>query len=323
MLADKITELRKKHGMSLEALSEIVDVSKLTISKWESGISTPNLEEIIMMSNTFGVSTDYLIKEESVGEGKTQYEDAELRSVSLDEVTLYLENKSKVSKLISKGVILSIFSFMPLMILLTLSGQNKIKMSMELTTAVGLIVLFALVSISIVLFVKTNHFSSDFEKIERKAIELESRVKRIFIDTFETYKPVYFRRITFSVILIVMSAVPLITVSLLTRSDTLLQLMVVTMMLMIGLGIYIIMVASMYFNTLQFIVKIGDHVPQRSKYLKRIEKVAAFYWPLVLAVYMGWSLWTMAWGTTWILWPVAAISFVALVGFIGLFDSDD
>jgi hypothetical protein len=31
----------------------------------------------------------------------------------------------------------------------------------------------------------------------------------------------------------------------------------------------------------------------------------------------------MAWGITWIVWPVAAIGFAALIGFVGIFDSDD
>ncbi len=67
----------------------------------------------------------------------------------------------------------------------------------------------------------------------------------------------------------------------------------------------------------------GDYAPYKRKQMNRIKKLGAFYWPFVTAIYIGWSLWTMAWGTTWIVWPVASIGFAALIGLIGLFDSSD
>lgn len=51
-----------------------------------------------------------------------------------------------------------------------------------------------------------------------------------------------------------------------------------------------------------------------------MEEIAVIYWPLVTAIYIGWSLWTMQWGITWIVWPVAAIAFAAVVGLLKFFD---
>ena len=61
-LADRILELRKQKGISQEALADQLGVSRQAISKWESEQSTPELDKIILMSDFFGVTTDYLLK---------------------------------------------------------------------------------------------------------------------------------------------------------------------------------------------------------------------------------------------------------------------
>jgi len=61
-LADRILELRKQKGISQEALADILGVSRQAISKWESEQSTPELDKIVLMSDFFEVSTDYLLK---------------------------------------------------------------------------------------------------------------------------------------------------------------------------------------------------------------------------------------------------------------------
>ena len=64
ILADKIIELRKKNGWSQEDLAEKLGVSRQSISKWEGAQSIPDMNKIIMISDIFGVSTDFLLKDE-------------------------------------------------------------------------------------------------------------------------------------------------------------------------------------------------------------------------------------------------------------------
>lgn len=65
-IGEKIQKLRKQRGLSQEALAEKVLVTRQTISKWELNQSTPDLEFIVQLSGIFGVSADYLIKEELI-----------------------------------------------------------------------------------------------------------------------------------------------------------------------------------------------------------------------------------------------------------------
>ncbi len=62
-LSEKIMSLRKKNGWSQEELAERLDLSRQSVSKWESGESIPTLEKIIKISEIFEVSTDYLLKD--------------------------------------------------------------------------------------------------------------------------------------------------------------------------------------------------------------------------------------------------------------------
>ena len=64
MLSEKLYRLRKNSGLSQEQLAEKLNVSRQAISKWESGTAVPESEKLVTISNYFGVSVDYLLKDE-------------------------------------------------------------------------------------------------------------------------------------------------------------------------------------------------------------------------------------------------------------------
>ena len=63
-LADKIIDLRRKSGWSQDELAHRLNVSRQSVSKWEGAQSVPEAEKLLQMSRLFGVSTDYLLKDE-------------------------------------------------------------------------------------------------------------------------------------------------------------------------------------------------------------------------------------------------------------------
>ena len=64
--SEKLIELRKKNGMSQEALAEKLGVSRQTVSKWEIGTSTPDTVNIVALSKLFDVSTDQLLLDQNL-----------------------------------------------------------------------------------------------------------------------------------------------------------------------------------------------------------------------------------------------------------------
>lgn len=61
-IADRIQSLRKSKGISQEQLADVVGVSRQAVSKWESEQTIPDLEKIVLMSEYFDVTTDYILK---------------------------------------------------------------------------------------------------------------------------------------------------------------------------------------------------------------------------------------------------------------------
>lgn len=66
-LGEKIYMLRTENGLSQESFGDSLGVSRQSVSKWETGQSVPELEKIVAISNLFGVTTDYLLRDEIEG----------------------------------------------------------------------------------------------------------------------------------------------------------------------------------------------------------------------------------------------------------------
>nr|WP_201779733.1 helix-turn-helix transcriptional regulator [Oxobacter pfennigii] len=63
-MGEKVSKLRNKHNMSQGDLAEKINVSRQSISKWETGASIPDLDKLVALSNLFQVSIDDLAKED-------------------------------------------------------------------------------------------------------------------------------------------------------------------------------------------------------------------------------------------------------------------
>lgn len=81
-MADRIQYLRKNKGISQEELADKIGVSRQAVSKWESEQSTPDIEKVILLSDFFDVTTDYLLKGiEPVPANATEKSDARIFSL--------------------------------------------------------------------------------------------------------------------------------------------------------------------------------------------------------------------------------------------------
>jgi len=69
-LGEKIISLRTLHKMSQGDLAEKLNVSRQSVSKWETGASVPELDKLIMMSELFHITMDELVKSDTIPEKK-------------------------------------------------------------------------------------------------------------------------------------------------------------------------------------------------------------------------------------------------------------
>ena len=78
-LGNRIQRLRKMQGISQDELADMIGVSRQAVSKWENQQSIPDLDKVIMLSDYFGVTTDYILK----GEETTQQENRSFNTSQL------------------------------------------------------------------------------------------------------------------------------------------------------------------------------------------------------------------------------------------------
>lgn len=79
---EKLQTLRRERGWSQEELASEIPISRQAVSKWESSVVVPDTENVLRLSDIFGVSTDYLLREELTGDGDlpaVKRREAELR----------------------------------------------------------------------------------------------------------------------------------------------------------------------------------------------------------------------------------------------------
>ena len=135
ILADKIAELRKKNGWSQEELAGQLGVSRQSVSKWESASSMPDLDKILKMSEIFGVSTDYLLKdsngpdEEAIAVATPDTipdpgSDSDVRTVSLEEADTFMNITQDMAAKVAAGVSLCILSPILMILLCGLSDKR-------------------------------------------------------------------------------------------------------------------------------------------------------------------------------------------------------
>ena len=131
-LAEKILSLRTQRGMSQDDLAEKLEVSRQSVSKWETAQSTPDLDKIIKLADLFGVSVDELVRE---GEHPQPSEPPQPQVV-------YLERRRELTPvqkagvvLAAAGIVLAIIGFMGMRAVLILLAPALIILSLPLMLA--------------------------------------------------------------------------------------------------------------------------------------------------------------------------------------------
>lgn len=103
---EKLKILRKEKGYSQEEFAGLLNVSRQAVSKWESDRGTPETDKLLLISNMFGVTLDYLLKEESSNENIQ----TDGYYVSREMIDGFLSYKRERTKKIAIGVGLMVIS---------------------------------------------------------------------------------------------------------------------------------------------------------------------------------------------------------------------
>ncbi len=309
ILADKITNLRKKNGWSQEELAEKMGVSRQAVSKWEGAQTVPDLEKILALSRLFGVTTDYLLKDEIEDEESTDETDrVPVKRVSLALANEFLDWREQAAKRIAGATFLCVAAVIPLLLLAAATET----LPENLAAGAGLVILLVLVAAAVAVFVSCGFKNAPFEFIDKEPFETEYGVDGMVKERQKAYRPAYAKTNILATCLCVLSPVPLFA-GLVTEKETFIVVMLAVTILLAGVGASLFTLAGVRWASMQKLLKEGDYA-RRDRRKNRIkETVSTVYWLTAAAVYLGWSFWTRDWETTWVLWPVAGILFAVVM----------
>lgn len=135
-MAERIQHLRKSKGISQEELADKVAVSRQAVSKWESEQSRPDIEKVILLSDFFDVTTDYLLKGiEPISGNTTEKSDARIFSLVGSVfnfiglvVAIMIWDKEQTPSSVAVGLILMAIGIM-VFVIGQFIGENKEKAS--------------------------------------------------------------------------------------------------------------------------------------------------------------------------------------------------
>lgn len=317
--ADKLSYLRKKFGWSQEELADKMEVSRQSVSKWESGQSIPEIEKLIRLSDIFEVSLDYLLKDgpEGDGSGDAFEENVNQRVVTMNEARKFLEVKEQTSKNVALGVFLSIVSPVVLFILLALHELGRYEISENLTIAIGVVAIIVVVAVAVVIFIMTRQKTSEFDYLDNEIFRAEYGVAEMIRQKKEERKPNHTRAIVIGTVLCILASTPLIVGALLdSENDARLLMILPISLVMVAIGVFIMVKDGVIWSSYEKISQEGDYSREEKEKQIGTSSMSTAYWAIVVAIFLGYSFITNNWQYSWI---ILVVSGVLYPGVIALF----
>ena len=325
IFADKLIDLRKKNGWSQEELAEKLNVSRQAVSKWEGAQSIPDMTRIIQLSELFGVSTDYLLKDNleqtEAAKGTDLAEDTvpdtPVRTVGMEEANAFLKIKEENSRRVALGVLLCILSPVALILLGGIQSFKLWNWTEETAGGVGLTIMLLMILPAVGLFITAGLRIKPYERLEKEPIETLYGVTGMVKARQEKFQPLHNRYLIIGVMLCIASLIPLFISLVFTRGDSFLQVIgIAAILVLAAVGVMLIVRVSIIWGSYQMLLEEGEYTREGKESSKHTGFITPAYWCLVVAVYLAWSFLANDWRNTWIVWPVAAVGFVAVQGIV-------
>ena len=321
ILADKIIDLRKKNGWSQEELAEKLGVSRQAVSKWEGAQSVPDMARVLQMSELFGVSTDYLLKdnlEKTEPAEDAPAESLPIRTVGMEEANAFLAAREVNARHIALGVMLCILSPICLILVCGLWEFGFAALSEAQAVGIGVAVLLLMVGAAVALFVTSGLRTGRYEGLETLPIDTLYGVDGMARERREQFRPTRNLQLTLGIVLCVLAVIPVfLSLVLYGEEDHFGHLAAVALLLaLVAVGVLLIVRSSILWGSYQILLEEGDYSRAAKEANARALPFNSIYWGLVTAGFLAWGFLGNACERCWIVWPVAGVAYGAVYGIV-------
>lgn len=324
ILADKIINLRKKNGWSQEELAEKLGVTRQSISKYEGAQSIPDLDKILKLSEIFGVTTDYLIKdeleEEEYAASQMQENESEsdrsVHKVTMEMANEYLQIIDWSAGKTAFATMLCILSPIVLLMLGAMSEMPNYHISENAAAGIGICVLIVLIAIAVTIFILCGMKTKKYEYMEKEDIETAYGVSGMVKEKRDAYHSPYVTQLVIGITCCICSVIPLFGTLAVSESDFYMVSAVCMLLTLVAIGTYFIVRSAAKMNAMNQLLEEEDYTRQKKHEKKKMSGPVTVYWLIATAIYLAWSFTTNDWDRTWIIWPVVGVLFPAFYAIV-------
>lgn len=324
ILADKIMTLRKKAGWSQEELAARLNVSRQSVSKWEGAQSIPDMDKVVQMSRLFGVTTDFLLKDELEIEEHTQSEPMDeppLRRVTMEEASAYLALRRAAAPKMALATFLCIISPVALLMLAAMSEVSRFGISENAASGIGLCGLLVLVAIGVALFLTCSAKVRDFAFLEEEPFETQYGVSGMVKERMQDFANTYSRLNITGTVLCILSAVPLFVSMCMEISDVVYVAAVCLLLIIAGIGCVAFTYGGTIHASMERLLEEGDYTRQQKSRRGVKGAISTIYWLLVTAIFMWYTFGPSGNGQarySWFIWAIAGVLYAAVMLVVNL-----
>ena len=324
ILADKIMTLRKKAGWSQEELAARLNVSRQSVSKWEGAQSIPDMDKVVQMSRLFGITTDFLLKDELEIEEHTQSEPMDeppLRRVTMEEASAYLALRRAAAPKMALATFLCIISPVALLMLAAMSEMSRFGISENAASGIGLCGLLVLVAIGVALFLTCSARVRDFAFLEEEPFETEYGVSGMVKERMQDFAGTYSRLNITGTVLCILSAVPLFVSMCIETADVVYVAAVCLLLIIAGIGCVAFTYGGTIHASMERLLEEGDYTRQQKSRRGVKGAISTIYWLLVTAIFMWYTFGPSGNGQarySWFIWAIAGVLYAAVMLVVNL-----
>lgn len=199
------------------------------------------------------------------------------------------------------------------MILSVMSEKAIYNISENVAAGIGMITLLIFIANAVTLFILSSSKTSAFEFLENEIFETSYGVTGMVKERKEEYRESYTKNIAIGVCFCVLSLVPLFAAIIISEDDLFMVSMVAVMLALIGIGVNFIVKTCIIWESFDKLLQEGEYSKRKKKEKIASSKVNTIYWSVVTAGYLAYSFISSQWHFSWIIWPVAAVLYPAVI----------